>query len=281
MRATRTQQASPRRSETARREQAAKKRRAWLRTSFWGVFLPLLAVAGLVSALPHAWAFLHNPEVFPIKRLAVSGNLHYVADDWLRQTVRQASAKGFFGVDVPALRERICGQDWVADCQVQKTWPDKVHVAIVEHKPVALWGEHQLINENGALFTLKNTAPTDLPRLAGPAGQAERVLKEFRALSERFKPHGLSVAALRMNEREAWQFRLQDGVLVHIGREDYDNRVERFLVLYPRLKNDPKRAVETIDLRYDTGVAVGWKAEPKISEDMDARIATLTNYTGH
>lgn len=282
MRATRNLQATRRSSEKLRREAAVKKRKTVLRTAFWGVLLPVAAVAGFISALPKIWAFLHDPKVFPIHTLVVSGKLHYVQDDWLRETVREASKQGFFALDVRQLRNRICAQDWVAACQVQKTWPDKVVVDIVEHKPLALWGDHQLINANGAVFTLKGPAPVDLPKLSGPDDQIPRILAKYRELGAILGEHGLFLKSLAMNDREAWQFELGDGVSVHVGREDFDNRITRFLALYPRLKNDPKRYVDYIDLRYDTGVAVGWKAEPKITKDMDARIAALTTQeSGH
>lgn len=282
MRATRATQATSRTSEKVRRANQVKKRKAMLRTTFWGLVLPVAVVAGFISALPSMWSFLHNPKVFPINTLVLSGKLHYVSEDWLRQSVAAASSKGFFGVDVRRLRDQVCAQDWVAACQVQKTWPDKVQVSIVEHKPIARWGEHELINENGALFALKSSTPTptELPRLDGPKGQAGRVLKQYRELAARLAERGLYLKALGMNDREAWQFVLGDGVIVHIGREDYDNRVERFLALYPRLRNDPKRIVRYVDLRYDTGVAVGWQDEPKITDDMDARMAALTDARG-
>lgn len=275
-----THQATPRTSEKVRKANQAKKRRQLLRTTFWGIALPIAVVAGFIAALPRLWNFVHDPVQFPIKTLALSGKLHYVSEDWLRQSVAAASAKGFFGLDVPRLRETVCAQDWVAACEVHKTWPDRVQISIVEHKPLARWGDSQLINEAGALFTLKAAAPTDLPRLDGPKGQSQRVLKQYRELAARLAELGLYPKALGMNEREAWQFVLGDGVIVHIGREDYANRVERFLALYPRLKNDPQRILEYVDLRYDTGIAVGWKAEPKVPDGTDARIATLTHESG-
>lgn len=274
-------QASKRTSEKARQAALEKKRQAFIRTSFWGVLLPLLVVAGFISALPHAWGFLHNPKVFPIKTLVLNGKLKYVQEDWLRHTVLAASAKGFFGLDVRSLREEICHRDWVAGCQVQKTWPDKVQVSLVEHKPLARWGDRQLVNEMGALFTLKSgPTPTELPRLDGPQGQVRRVLEKYQALSARLASEGLLLRALGMNDREAWQFVLGDGVIVHIGREAFDERVNRFVALYPRLKNDPKRALRYVDLRYDTGVAVGWKDEPKLQADTDARMASAFNPKG-
>lgn len=77
-----------------------------------------------------------------------------------------------------------------------------------------------------------------------------------------------------MSERFSWQLTLSDGVLLNLGREDRIVRIQRFMDIYPRIKSQAliensslkkkkkstHKVIDYIDLRYDTGLAVGWKS---------------------
>ena len=60
--------------------------------------------------------------------------------------------------------------------------------------------------------------------------------------------------------RHAWILVLNNGIRLELGKEALVERVKRFLLLYPKLKHKQQQIVY-FDLRYDTGVAVGWKEQ--------------------
>jgi cell division protein FtsQ len=66
---------------------------------------------------------------------------------------------------------------------------------------------------------------------------------------------------LLLSERFSWQLTLNDGVTLNLGRENRVERIQRFMNMYSDIKNNSKgdQQVGYVDLRYDTGVAVGWK----------------------
>ena len=45
--------------------------------------------------------------------------------------------------------------------------------------------------------------------------------------------------------------------MLKLGRQEYINRLQRYIDVYPLLAEDQK-SVSYVDLRYDTGLAVGW-----------------------
>jgi cell division protein FtsQ len=69
---------------------------------------------------------------------------------------------------------------------------------------------------------------------------------------------------------------LDDGVTLNLGREERVERIQRFMDVYPMIKvqleakkiteKQKNQAVDYIDLRYDTGLAVGWKTVEKITK---------------
>jgi cell division protein FtsQ len=75
----------------------------------------------------------------------------------------------------------------------------------------------------------------------------------------------LSIDELVLSERYSWQLTLNDGVRLNLGREERIERIQRFMDVYQNIKEtqEDNKLVDYIDLRYDTGVAVGWKPAPK------------------
>ncbi|MGB0989179.1 MAG: cell division protein FtsQ/DivIB, partial [Pseudoalteromonas spongiae] len=71
----------------------------------------------------------------------------------------------------------------------------------------------------------------------------------------------LAIDELVLSERFSWQLTLNDGVTLNLGREERVQRIQRFMDVYPLIKKNKKadQQVDYVDLRYDTGLAVGWK----------------------
>ena len=74
----------------------------------------------------------------------------------------------------------------------------------------------------------------------------------------------LKVAA--MTARRSWQLTLNNDIKLNLGRGDTMKRLQRFMELYPVLQQqaqtDGKR-ISYVDLRYDSGAAVGWVPAPR------------------
>jgi len=64
---------------------------------------------------------------------------------------------------------------------------------------------------------------------------------------------------LRLDERRAWMFESTEGLLVVIGRKDFDERVTRFVELIPGNLGAKIHDAEMIDMRYPNGFSVRWK----------------------
>jgi cell division septal protein FtsQ len=53
-----------------------------------------------------------------------------------------------------------------------------------------------------------------------------------------------------------------NGIELKLGREDTLKRVQRFIDLYPSISKHKAEAIEQVDLRYDTGLAVRFAPAP-------------------
>ena len=98
--------------------------------------------------------------------------------------------------------------------------------------------------------------------MAGPEGSSRELLAALSEMQPRLQLAGFEIATLALNERRAWRVWLTNGVRLELGREARMERLERFIGLSPELEQQGK-AIEYVDLRYDTGAAVGWKVVPE------------------
>ncbi len=68
-----------------------------------------------------------------------------------------------------------------------------------------------------------------------------------------------------MTARRSWQLTLNNDIKLNLGRGDTMKRPARFIELYPVLQQQAQtdgKEISYVDLRYDSGAAVGWKAAP-------------------
>ena len=59
--------------------------------------------------------------------------------------------------------------------------------------------------------------PAELPRLSGPEGTESQVAQRYLSAQGRMLEAGMRIAALRLDERGAWEMDLDSGVTVRLG----------------------------------------------------------------
>jgi cell division protein FtsQ len=146
---------------------------------------------------------------------------------------------------------------------VRKQWPGTLVVVVTEHSPVAVWNSDFLLNKKGEVFQAPLAQlKTKLPQLAGPTGSEQDALTMFHQLQSLLALHQFEASRLAVSPRFSWQLTLSNGIELKLGREDTLKRVQRFIDLYPSISKHKTEAIEQVDLRYDTGVAVRFAPAP-------------------
>jgi len=230
---------------------------ALLRIAAW-----LLAVALVVApvfAVLNGWI---GGSRWPMRTLLVTGEFRQVSDARVRREVLPYVQRGFFAVDLAALRARLGALPWVKSVEVRKRWPDRLEVAIVEYRPLARWGAQRMLSENGELFPAPKGLGARLPLFLGPDARAAEMISFHSQARPLFLGSGLQVAEVRLSARGSWSLRLSDGTDVEVGRSDSQHRLQRFSRLLPRLVAQEPRRLERADLRYTNGFALVWGDAP-------------------
>ncbi len=232
-----------------------------------GMFLLLVVV--LVGSLLHSTlSWMWDDERLPLSKIVLQGDLQYVSAQDVQNAFARLDYIGtFMSQDVNALQERVEEIPWVSNASIRKQWPDTVKVYLTEFKAEAIWNGISLLNETGVIFDGDvGQLREERIKLYGPEGSNTEVLSVWRDIAPRFEDLGLSINTLLLNERRAWQIILDNGMRLELGKESLHQRIERFISLYKNLGTDVDR-VSYIDLRYDTGAAVGWFPEQELGQE--------------
>ena len=232
----------------------------------------------LISLISLAWWLtneLMDQENLPVNSVVISGEMPYTKRTDILTAMNNINLGNFFQVDVNEIQSQISVLPWVYSVAVRKQWPNEVKIYVVDQTPVALWNGDFLLNQFGKAFQADNRKLTQaLPQFFGPEGSELLALENFTNLNDLLEYRNLAIDELVLSERFSWQLTLDDGVMLNLGREERVKRVQRFMDVYPFIKThledqskqqnnhkkQLKQAVDYIDLRYDTGLAVGWKS---------------------
>ena len=63
------------------------------------------------------------------------------------------------------------------------------------------------------------------------------------------------VVQISLSPRRAWQMRLDSGMVLELGREQAQERLARFVSVYPYSLASVQHTVDYVDLRYSNGFA--------------------------
>ena len=227
---------------------------------FWGGVVFLLAVlGGLTYSAFVVTDWLKDEQRMPVQVINFSGDYQHIDIGRLEQKIRRSQPGSFFELDVNDVFELVESQPWVYRASVRKQWPNTLKIYLVEQQPVAQWNDDMLLNPYGDTFETEGIT-LSLPRLFGPGGSEKTALEGYNAMKSLLATSSMSIAELSLSERFAWQVQLKSGVKLNLGRQKFIDRLQRFIDVFPLLSKQEK-PVKYVDLRYDTGLAVGWQTD--------------------
>jgi len=236
---------------------------ASLHWSFWfGVSFFVAVIIAILSFGIFLNKQLSAEESAPVTSISIAGEMPYTTRSDIETAIERVNLGNFFNLDVNDVQQKVAELPWVYSVSVRKKWPDELKIYVVDQKPIAHWNGDFLINENGKTFQADiQRLPEKLPAFFGPEGTEKIALENFRNLNKLLDFSQLAIDELVLTERFAWQLILDDGVTINLGRDNRVERIQRFMDVYPEIKLNKKQdqQVDYVDLRYDTGLAVGWK----------------------
>jgi len=236
-----------------------------------GFVVFLFVIAGFIYAGIQVIRWLEDEQQLPVQKVIFSGQRSVLVDSQMEALIRKNQKGSFFALDVNKVHQLLEDMPWVYRASVRKRWPSSLHIYLVEQAPVAIWNDDFLLNTQGDIFD-GDAANKKLAQLFGPGGSEKTALTGFNAMQSLLSSTGLTINQLFLSERFAWRVELSNGIRLNIGRQQFIDRLQNFIDVFPLLQAQNK-AINYIDLRYDIGLAVGWqknnKKEQEITQNND------------
>jgi cell division protein FtsQ len=228
-----------------------------IQTFLSGFFYVSLMVLTCITLL---WFLrqVNNVEKFTIHRVEFVTPLKHIQSATLRQVSFPFTGENFFTANIFALKERLSHLPWVNQVTVSRVWPDTLSVRIKEQVPIARWQGNQWINTDLNFFKVAPfSAPQNLPEFKGQAGQLHLIWQNYQAIEKLLQPIKLHAVSVELSDRQSWRVKLNNGLILILGRSDGLDHLKRFVGVYHQLLavQNPL-AIDYIDLRYSNGMAL-------------------------
>lgn len=214
------------------------------------ILLAAYAVSPLVAKLP----------IFMLKEVSVSGissnneEFKHERHKQIDSIIRKEVTGSFFTVDLDKISKTFEKLPWVRTANVRRHWPKSLEVALEEHVALARRGNLVLVNTHGEVF---NAATNKwLPEFTGPVESSHEVARQYAVFKKLLKPLQQNITRVDFSSRRAWRIHTENGIVLDLGREQIETRLELYVSVHDHLVSLFKKKVTHIDLRYPNGFSV-------------------------
>jgi cell division protein FtsQ len=225
----------------------------------------MMMAAFICLVVTSIWWLAHR-QVFDLQSIEIGPvagrQLEHVSAEALSASSLNTFQGNFFTVDLEKVRQAFEDAPWIRRAQVRRLWPNRLLVAIEEHRPLARWSDGRFVNTFGELFGVNPEEvdhPEKLLEFAGPDGTQGIVARRYAELTEQLRPLSLTPHKVSLSDRQAWSARLDNGLTLLIGRDEgiaVNDRISRWVAVHPVIQARLNVRTEVIDLRYPNGFAV-------------------------
>jgi len=233
-----------------------------VKISKWISFLVfILLIYALQEGFFKLKFWLTDQKSLPLTTLVLTGDKKHVTEDVVRQVlINQEDRLNFFTLEIAEIQKQLEQKPWVYSASIRKNWPDTLKIHIVEQTIVASWNQQALLNRFAEIVEVVPTKEDNFIALSGDDEHSEEVLNTYLQLNQLLKPTHYRIAALHSDTRNATKLVLKNGISLRLGKEQKLERIQLFLKAFPRIAQKYEiSSIDYIDLRYDTGLAIGWK----------------------
>lgn len=213
----------------------------------------LFALAVLLVLYGAIWTVVRMPA-FALREVQITGDARHVTHAQVEAIVKNELHGTFFTLNLAQLRGAFEKLPWVREVNLRRRWPSRLEVAVVEHVPLARWGNVALVNTHGEVFQAAYDGK--LPVFLGPPGTSKEIAIQYDFFRRHLSAIKAAPVMVQVTPRRAWQVRLEGGPTLELGRESVETRLARYIQVHERTIGTLKRRIEYVDLRYANGFAV-------------------------
>lgn len=229
-----------------------------------------------------AWWLLRHPA-FAIQAITVQGDVTRNNAVTLRANVMPQLSGNFFTLDLKRTREAFEAVPWVRGAVVHREFPNRLRAVLVEHEPMALWGDdsaNKMVNQQSQVFeaNVEDVDVEGLPRLKGPDTQSQAVVHMYRHLLPMFEAMDMGIEQLELTPRGSWRVLTDSGALLELGRGSEADITAQLKVFFRTVSQVTARygrtptALAGADLRHKDGYALRLRGVTTLEADSKKKL---------
>jgi cell division protein FtsQ len=210
-------------------------------------------------------------SVWPVNQVVIQTPTSFIKQADLVTFIKQQNVQGMLAIDLVALQNKTKQLPWIKQVVIRKVWPETLVFEIEEHQAVARFntnGKTYLLTQQGTKIEFSQADEIAvMPSIQALAEiksdrefaskEAVAVWQEFKQIKREFEIIDLSLNQLTLDTISNWKLGFEQSLQMNLGRKQRFERVQRLVNAYSQIEN--KQQIETIDLRYHNGLAVGWQ----------------------
>ena len=177
--------------------------------------------------------------------------------------------KKFWELNLNKIKHQLETHNWVKEAVVTREWPNKLSIHIKKYVPVALWNKEYILTSSAKILPInKSISFKNFPTLEMNVNEYEfsegsydndlirSIVNWFNYFQRPLKNYGLNISSQIKEKDGSFNLVIEDSLVLSLGNKNIKERYDRFLILLDQYFINNISKIETIDLRYMSGVSV-------------------------
>ena len=217
----------------------------------------------IVVALLLGVRYMFNESSAHLQKVAIvtKGELDYISKPQIVDLIKPFQQDTWWELDVDDVTQAIKQYPGIKEIKVQKQWPDQLIVKLAEYQPKAYWNApDQILLEDKEIIVPKYfSGSINLPVFYGEKNNIDTIENGYERLQKVARDNGFSIRNISFQGNQ-WQVTLNTDVAVWLGSSRIEQKLLQLLQNYKSIEILKGQKLATIDMRYHSGFAVGFKA---------------------
>lgn len=227
-------------------------------------------LACVVATSYFAYAALNKASQRPIQSVAIEGDFIQVGQEQLAALLNPLIVDGFLQLPLMDVKETLEQHPWIAEVNISRRWPDTLIVTVKEQQAIARWSDQGFLNQYGEVIEVIHSDYLEsLPLLSGQNDQANVLMQRYQQFSQLLQPFGLNIKAFQADASRDMSVQLDNGMEIMLGQDQVIEQLQRFMLVLERSLKHRLDEINVVDLRYNNGLAVGWRNQEGDQHEID------------
>ncbi|WP_119328408.1 cell division protein FtsQ/DivIB [Cysteiniphilum halobium] len=193
--------------------------------------------------------------------IVTKGELDYISKPQIVNLIKPFQQDTWWELDVDDVTDAIKQYPGIKEIKVQKQWPDQLIVELTEYQPKAYWNSlNEILLEDKEVIAPKYfSGSVNLPVFYSTKDNIDTIENGYEHLQKIALGNGFSIRDISFQGNQ-WQVTLNTDVKVSLGSNRIEQKLLQLLQNYKNIEIPKGQKLASVDMRYHSGFAVGFKA---------------------